>query len=159
MRDDASTPPHLQIAQVTAAAGFKVVAIDSNQGAVDRGMDMIRKSLETVHAKQVAKGSLTADAAKSKTEEVMGRITTSTDRGALSSVDLVIEAVPETMEIKTPVYRDLSKIMRPDAIIATNTSGLPVKAMADIAGRPQSVVGLHYFNPVVRRLVPMPLVL
>ena len=138
----------MQIAQVTAAAGFKVVAIDSTTQSVDKGMSMIRKSLETVHGKLVTKGVLTAEGAKERTDEVLARITTSTDRGALSDVDLVIEAVPETMEIKTPVYHDLTRICRPNAIIATNTSGLPVKAMADIAGRPRSVIGLHYFNPV-----------
>lgn len=138
----------MQIAQVTAAAGIKVIAVDANQAAVDRGMGMIRKSLTTMHDKLAAKGVLTPEGARSKTEEVLSRISTATDRGALGDVDLVIEAVPETMDVKTPVWRDLARLCRKDAILATNTSGLPVKALADLADRPSTVVGLHFFNPV-----------
>lgn len=135
------------IAQVSAASGFNVVAVDSSEAAVASGMGMIKKSVEAIRARAVAKGAL-PDAAKKTHDDTLSRIETSTSRGALKDCDLVIEAVPETMAIKTPIYQDLARILRPDAIIASNTSGLQVSAMADIAGRRTSTVGAHYFNPV-----------
>lgn len=104
---------------------------------------MIKKSLDTL----AAKAASPEEGAK-KTAEVLGRIKSTTKRGDLADCDLIIEAVPETMEIKTPVYKDFGAILKPSAIIATNTSGLPVKAMADLCGRHQTTIGLHYFNPV-----------
>lgn len=135
------------IVQVSAVAGFDVVAVDSTDAAVANGMSMIRKSLETIRAKAVAKGG-DAAAAQRAHDEPLARITSSTHRAALRDCDLVIEAVPETMAIKAPVYEDLGRLLRPDAIIATNTSGLQVSDMAALCGRPQSTIGMHYFNPV-----------
>lgn len=135
------------IVQVSAVAGYDVVAVDSTDAAVSNGMGMIRKSLETIRSKAVAKGA-DAAAAQRTHDEPLARITSSTHRAALRDCDLVIEAVPETMAIKAPVYEDLGRLLRPDAIIATNTSGLQVADMAALCGRPQSTIGMHYFNPV-----------
>ena len=123
------------------------MAIDSTDAAVANGMSMIRKSLESIKTKAIAKGADAAAAQKAH-DEPLGRIQTSIHRAALRDCDLVIEAVPETMAIKTPVYEDLGKLLRPDAIIATNTSGLQVADMATLCGRTQTTIGMHYFNPV-----------
>lgn len=136
------------IVQTSAAAGYQVKAIDSNDDAVKRGMGMVKSSLETIAARKMKKEGLAADKAKEETDRVLANISTSTSRSALADCDLIIEAVPETMEIKTPLYKDLAAITRPDAIIASNTSGLPIGAMANITGRHATTIGLHYFNPV-----------
>lgn len=128
------------IVQTAAAAGYTVVAVDANAEAVKRGMDMMAKSLHTIASKAVAKKTMTETAATAMVAETTARVTTSTSREALASCDLVIEAVPETMDVKTPVYADLARVLRPDAIIATNTSGLPVGKLADITGRPATTV-------------------
>jgi 3-hydroxyacyl-CoA dehydrogenase len=133
--------------QTTAAAGYKVVGIDNEQG-INKGMDMVKKSLETIAARKVKKNEITADKAKEETEKVLANISTSVKREALADVDLVIEAVPEIMSIKEPVLKDIARITRPSTIIASNTSGLPVGAMATMTGRPTHTIGLHYFNPV-----------
>lgn len=137
------------IVQVSAANGkFAVVAVDSDAAAVTRGMDMIRKSLETLTSKAIAKGTVTKEAGEKQVADVLARITSTTDRGALGACDIIVEAVPETMAIKTPVYKDLARIARADAILASNTSGLPVGELAKLSGRPETTIGLHYFNPV-----------
>lgn len=134
--------------QTAAQAKFEVVAVDNDDASVNRGMGMIKKSLETIAAKAVQKGTVKQEDAAKNVEAVLSRIRTGTKRGDLADCDLVIEAVPETMEIKTPVYQDFGRILKPSTIIATNTSGLPVKAMADLCGRHETTIGLHYFNPV-----------
>jgi 3-hydroxyacyl-CoA dehydrogenase len=135
------------IVQTSAAAGFKVIAVDSDDKAVGRGKDMIKKSLDSIAARKV-KGGAPQEKAQEATDATLANITYSTKRADLADVDLIVEAVPETMEIKTPLYKDLTAIVRKDAIIASNTSGLPIKAMADITGRLETTIGLHYFNPV-----------
>ncbi|RYG41376.1 hypothetical protein EON68_03150 [archaeon] len=128
------------IVQTAAAAGIAVVAVDTDSTFVTRGMGMIQKSLDTIASKAVAKGTLTADVAAANTAAVLARITTSTTREALNVCDLVVEAVPETMAAKKPVYKDFAAILRPDAIIASNTSGLSVKELADLSGRYETTV-------------------
>lgn len=135
------------ILQTSAAAGYQVIGID-NEAGIAKGMDMVKKSLETIAARKVKKNELTPEKAKEETEKVLANITTSAKREALADVDLVIEAVPEVMTIKEPVLKDIARVARPSAIIASNTSGLPIGAMAAITGRPQTTCGLHYFNPV-----------
>lgn len=93
------------IVQTSAAAGFQVVAVDNDDAAVGRGMGMIKKSLDTL----AAKAASPEEGAK-KTAEVLGRIKSTTKRGDLADCDLIIEAVPETMEIKTPVYKDFGAL-------------------------------------------------
>lgn len=136
------------IAQVTAAKGIQVVAVDANKAAVERGIGMIKKSLETVAAKAVSKGTLDAAGAKAQVDATLGRIKTSTERVALKECDLVIEAAPEDLAVKEALYKELPGVVRKDAIVATNTSGLEVGLLADWFGEKQRVIGLHYFNPV-----------
>lgn len=136
------------IAQVTAAAGFKVVAIDSNAAAVTKGTDMIKKSLETTLSKAVAKGAMDKAAADAKMASVLANLTTSTDRDALKPADLVIEAAPEQIELKKSLYNDLATRLRTDTVLASNTSGLEIGELANFYGRKDRVIGLHYFNPV-----------
>ena len=138
------------IAQTAAAAGFDVVAVDTAAGA-ERGLGMIKASLAAVAAraakKEGAAGGAAAEAAGTAT---LGRLRTSSAARDLAACDLVIEAVPETMAAKTPLYEELGRTLKPSAIIASNTSGLPVRSLMKIAG-PRWLsrgIGLHYFNPV-----------
>jgi 3-hydroxybutyryl-CoA dehydrogenase len=146
------------IIQTAAQNGFAVVAVDSEEASIARGMGMIKKSLETIASKSVAKGTATQEAAAKQVALTIDRIQTSTSRGALADCDLVIEAVPETMAIKKPLYTDLAKILRKDAIIASNTSGLPVGKLAEISGRPETTVSCHgcYLGSGARNLMILP---
>jgi 3-hydroxybutyryl-CoA dehydrogenase len=128
------------IAQVAATAGHEVVLRDVTNAALERGMDGIRTSLDRF----VAKDRITAaDAAAA-----LGRITTSTDLGAAADADVVVEAVFEQLEVKHEVFRELDRICRDGAILASNTSAIPITSIAAITGRPESVVGTHFFSPV-----------
>jgi len=93
------------IVQTAAAAGYAVTGVDADDAAVKRGVDAITKSVQALSSKAVAKKTLTEDAAKAQVAETLGRIKTATSRDALAECDLIIEAVPETMEVKTPVYQ------------------------------------------------------
>ncbi len=79
--------------------------------------------------------------------EVMSRITLTTDINQAHDCDLIIEAIIENMDIKLNFYRDLANKIKPDAIFASNTSSLQITGMAEVSGRPQNFVGLHFFNP------------
>lgn len=134
------------IAQVAAQAGFDVILNDVEQKFVDKGLAGITKNL----SRDVEKG-------RKKPEEkdaILGRIRTSTELDDLSSVDLVIEAVFENMEIKKDLYSVLDSTCPQDVIFASNTSGLSITEIASITKRPDKVVGMHFFNPVpVMKLV------
>lgn len=127
------------IAQVSAQAGYTIVMRDVSEEALKKGMDSIRWSLK----KFAEKGTL-----KESPDTVVGRITTTTDMKAGKDADLVIEAVFERMEIKQEVFKELDFICKPEAILATNTSALPVSEIATATKRPEKVVGLHFFSPV-----------
>ena len=138
------------IAQTAAAAGFTVVAVDTAAGA-ERGLGMIKASLASAVAraakKEGAAGGAAAEAAGAAT---LSRLRTATSVREVAGCDLIIEAVPETMAAKTPLYEELGRSLRPSAIIASNTSGLPVRTLMGLAG-PRWLsrgIGLHYFNPV-----------
>ncbi len=128
------------IAQVAARAGWQVTMRDVDDAAVARGFDAIRASL----ARFAAKGTITeADAAAA-----VDRITGTTDLDAAGEADLVVEAVFERIEIKHEVFRALDKICKPDAVLGTNTSAIPITRIAAVTARPESVVGIHFFSPV-----------
>nr|MDT0658307.1 3-hydroxyacyl-CoA dehydrogenase family protein [Micromonospora sp. DSM 115978] len=128
------------IAQVAAQAGWQVVLRDLDEAATRRGIDGIRVSLE----KFAAKGRLDP----ADVEPVLDRITPTTDLTAVADADIVVEAVFERLEVKQEVFRALDKVCRPDAVLATNTSAIPVTQIAAVTERPESVVGTHFFSPV-----------
>ncbi|WBB66726.1 3-hydroxyacyl-CoA dehydrogenase family protein [Micromonospora sp. WMMD812] len=128
------------IAQVAAQAGWHVTLRDLDDAATTRGVDGIRRSLE----KFAEKGKIAA----ADVEATLGRITPTTDLEAAADADIVVEAVFERLEIKHEVFRALDKICKSDAILATNTSAIPVTQIAAVTERPESVVGTHFFSPV-----------
>jgi 3-hydroxybutyryl-CoA dehydrogenase len=127
------------IAEVFARTGLSVVAVEVDESAVAAG----RGHLENSTGRAVARGKL-SDAEQ---RALLDRVTYSTDLNALADVDLVVEAVPEQLELKRQIFSQLDKICKPDAILATNTSSLSVTEIAVATGRPGKVVGLHFFNP------------
>ncbi|MET8540134.1 3-hydroxyacyl-CoA dehydrogenase family protein [Kitasatospora sp. NPDC004799] len=128
------------IAQVSAQAGHPVVLRDVTEEALQRGLAGIRASYE----KFVAKGRLSAEDA----EAALGRITTTTDLGAVAEADIVVEAVFEQLEVKEGVFRELDKLAKDGAVLASNTSAIPITRIAAATRRPESVVGVHFFSPV-----------
>jgi 3-hydroxybutyryl-CoA dehydrogenase len=128
------------IAQVAAQAGWSVVLRDLDDAATGRGLAGIEKSL----GKFASKGTISAaDAA-----DALGRITTTTDLDAAADADIVVEAVFERLEVKQEVFRALDGICKDGAVLATNTSAIPVTQIAVATGRPEAVVGTHFFSPV-----------
>jgi 3-hydroxybutyryl-CoA dehydrogenase len=128
------------IAQVAAAAGWRVTLQDVDDPAVRRGLDAVRMSLERF----AAKGQLPADEA----EATLGRIEPTTDLASAAEADIVVEAVFERLDVKREVFRELDRVCRPDAVLATNTSAIPITQIAAATGRPERVVGTHFFSPV-----------
>ncbi|MFD0271390.1 3-hydroxyacyl-CoA dehydrogenase family protein [Streptomyces sp. NPDC127106] len=128
------------IAQVSAQAGWDVVLRDVTDAALTRGTDGIKASYD----KFVSKGKMTAEDA----EAALARITTTTDLDAVADVDIVVEAVFEKLDVKHDIFRALDKLVREDAILASNTSAIPITKIAAVTERPERVVGAHFFSPV-----------
>lgn len=127
-------------------AGIPVVMLEMKQDALDRGVATIRKNYES----QVKKGKLKQD----KYDQRMSLLSTTLSYDALTNADMVIEAVFEEIGVKEAVFKELDRVMKPGAILASNTSTLNVDAIADFTKRPQDVVGLHFFSPAnVMRLL------
>jgi 3-hydroxybutyryl-CoA dehydrogenase len=127
------------LAEVVARAGMEVVVRSRTQDAADAMVRTISKGL----TRQVEKGKLAAEEA----ELILGRITPTHHLGDLVDCDLVIESVVEDLEIKKALMAELDSVVKPDAILATNTSTLPVVELAAVTERPDMVVGIHFFNP------------
>ena len=128
------------IAQVSAQAGWDVVLRDVTDEALTRGTDGIKASYD----KFVSKGRLEAHDA----DAALARITATTDLDAAADADIVVEAVFEKLEVKHEIFRTLDKIVRPDAVLASNTSAIPITKIAAATERPERVVGVHFFSPV-----------
>lgn len=128
------------IAQAFSVAGFDVVMTDVADAALEKGVKTIAGSLDRL----IKKEKMT----EADKGVVLGRIVTSTAIGALAEVDLVIEAATENLDLKLKIFDQLDSTVRPDAIIATNTSSISVTKLAAATGRPDKVVGMHFFNPV-----------
>ena len=128
------------IAQVSAQAGYDVVVRESEQGALDKGLGRIRKSLD----KLVEKEKLS----KADADAAWGRLSGTLEVSDLADCDLVVEAIIEDLDIKRELYSELGKVCKPETILASNTSSFPVAEMGKASGRPQNMVGLHFFNPV-----------
>ncbi|HET7310361.1 MAG TPA: 3-hydroxybutyryl-CoA dehydrogenase [Mycobacteriales bacterium] len=134
------------IAEVFGRSGLSVVAVEVDDALVAAGRARIEKSL----GRAVDRGRLEA----AERDDVLARMTFSSDRERLARADLVIEAVPERLEVKASLFDELDRICPPATILATNTSSLPVTQIAAATGRPGRVVGMHFFNPApVMRLV------
>lgn len=128
------------IAQVAAQAGWTVTLRDLDDAAVGRGLDAIRGSLQRF----AAKGRLPAE----QVDPILARITGTTDLDAAAPADVVVEAVFERIEVKHEVFRALDRVCKPGAVLASNTSAIPVTQLAAVTQRPESVVGTHFFSPV-----------
>lgn len=128
------------IAQVCAQAGFDVKLNDLNEEAFTRGLNVISKNL----SRNVEKGRMTEE----EKEVVLSRITKSLDLQDASDVDIVIEAAVENMEIKSSIFTKLDAIAPSHAILATNTSSLPITEIGAATKRPEKVIGMHFMNPV-----------
>ena len=128
------------ITQVAASAGYEVLMVDIKQEFVDRGMATIQKSL----SKLVSKERMS----QSDADETLARITTTTNRNDCADVDLVVEAVPEILDLKTSIFSELDEICKPDCILASNTSSISISTIANATNRPDKVIGMHFMNPV-----------
>jgi 3-hydroxyacyl-CoA dehydrogenase len=134
------------IAMCFANAGIGVVLIDTDTAAVARGLASIEKQYES----SVSRGRLEADDRLRR----LALITTATSLAAAKDADLIVEAVFEDMEVKKSVFRELDRFAKPNAVLATNTSYLDVNEIATAVGRPEAVIGLHFFSPAnVMRLL------
>jgi 3-hydroxybutyryl-CoA dehydrogenase len=127
------------IAQVAALAGFETYLHDPFPAALERGMEAVRSGLR----KGAERGRWSADAAAAAEKNLHP----APSLDDLAPCELVIEASPEDLELKRELFADLSRICPADVVLATNTSSLPVTAMATAATRPENVVGMHFFNP------------
>jgi 3-hydroxybutyryl-CoA dehydrogenase len=122
------------IAQVVASSGRRVSLHDSQPGAVERGLEAMRKSL----TKLAEKGGPAAD-------EVLARVSPA---GDVVPADLMIEAVVEDAQVKEEIFRRADAVLPGGAVLASNTSSIPIGSLAAVTGRPDKVIGMHFFNPV-----------
>ncbi|MHB8410465.1 MAG: 3-hydroxybutyryl-CoA dehydrogenase [Candidatus Acidiferrales bacterium] len=128
------------IAHVFAKAGYSVILRDVDQKSLDRALDTIGKNLD----REVKKAKITeADKAA-----ILARIKMTTDAKVLASADIAIEAVPEQRELKERVLKEVDAVLRPGAILASNTSSISITALAAKTSRPEQFIGMHFMNPV-----------
>jgi 3-hydroxybutyryl-CoA dehydrogenase len=128
------------IAHVFARAGYKVILCDVEQRFLDRGLETIGKNLD----REIKKGKL----AEAEKGTVLARVKPVTDMAAIAAADFVVEAVPEKLEIKRTVLTEADRILRPEVIIASNTSSISMTMLAALTSRSDRFVGMHFMNPV-----------
>ena len=128
------------IAQVAAQSGFDVLLVDVAADALQRGMTQIGKGYERL----VGKGKMAAG----DRDAALGRIAPHGQLAALDQADLVVEAVVERLEVKQSVLKELDRICKADAILASNTSSISITKLAAVTSRPERVIGMHFMNPV-----------
>jgi 3-hydroxybutyryl-CoA dehydrogenase len=128
------------IAQVCAAAGLRPVMVDISDAAVTKGLGVIRSSLDRL----VMKEKMTI----ADREATLVRITATTDKAKLATCDLVIEAATENEDLKVKMLQDLCATLKPEALVATNTSSISITKLAAATDRPDRFIGMHFFNPV-----------
>ena len=129
------------IVQETARAGYDVTMSDINDELLKKGLAGIEKSLDRI----IKRG----DMQQSNKKEIMFRIKTTTDLDSAKYADLVIEAIPEVLELKLNAFKELDRICKEHVILASNTSALPISIMAAATKRPSNVIGIHFMNPVL----------
>jgi 3-hydroxybutyryl-CoA dehydrogenase len=128
------------IAHVFARYGYTVILRDVDESFLTRARDTIAKNLD----REVKKGTV-AEGDKSR---ILGRIQTTTDLSQLARADFAVEAVPERLDLKLSVLRDADKLLRPEVILASNTSSISVTTLAAATSRPDRFIGMHFMNPV-----------
>jgi 3-hydroxybutyryl-CoA dehydrogenase len=128
------------IAHVAARANYRVLLCDVAQNLLDRGLSAVEKNL----SREVTKEKIT----RQEADEAGARIAPTLDREALAVCDFAIEAATERFEVKTDLFRDLDRILRPEVILASNTSSISITKLAAQTSRPRQVIGMHFFNPV-----------
>ena len=134
------------IAHVFARSGYDLILCDVEQRFLERALDTIRKNLE----REVAKNKITV----ADKDAALSRIQPATDRARLAACDFVVEAATEKFEVKAEIFRELDGLMRPQVILASNTSSISITRLAGLTQRPGKVIGMHFFNPVpVMKLV------
>lgn len=122
-----------------ATAGIPVSILEREQAALDRGLAVVRKNYQ----RSADKGRFPQD----EVELRMGMLTGTLSMGAFADCDLIIEAVFEDMDVKKQIFRELDRVAKPGAILATNTSALNIDEIASVTNRPEDVIGLHFFSP------------
>src|SRR6266511_4850985 len=127
------------IAQVAAQAGFDTIGREVSEELCDRA----RGTIEHYLGRAVEKGRMTAE----QLDDALGRLRFTTELRALADCDLVIEAIVEELEPKREVFAELDRVVSSDAILASNTSAIPIHAIAEATKHPDRVIGMHFFNP------------
>jgi 3-hydroxybutyryl-CoA dehydrogenase len=134
------------IAHIFAGSGFQVLLCDVEQRFLDRGLETIARNLD----RELAKNRITAE----QRITALKRIVPVLERARLAACDFVIEAATEKFEIKAEIFRDLDRICRAEILLASNTSSISITRLAAVTGRPEKIIGMHFFNPVpVMKLV------
>jgi len=128
------------IAHVFAKSGFRVILRDVEQRFLDRAMETIGKNLD----REISRGKVLA----SERGAILGRFQPVTDMAEIATADFAVEAVPEKLEIKRAVLTEADRILRPEVILASNTSSISITALASLTSRPERFVGMHFMNPV-----------
>ncbi len=128
------------IAHVFARAGYKVILRDVEKRFLDRGMETIGKNLE----REVKKGRIS----EADKPAILARIDATTDAAKLAAADFVVEAVPEQLDLKVRVLKEADAVLRPGAILASNTSSISITQLAAQTSRPERFIGMHFMNPV-----------
>lgn len=134
------------IAHVAALAGLSVALVDVKAEALDKALATMRRNMD----RQVQKGSLSAE----NRDAALARVTTGTEMALFAESDIVIEAATEREEVKLSIFRAVCPLLKPEAILASNTSSIPITRLAAATDRPERFIGMHFFNPVpVMKLV------
>jgi 3-hydroxybutyryl-CoA dehydrogenase len=128
------------IAHVFARAGYNVILRDVETSYLDRARDTIAKNLD----REIKKGKV----AEGDKAQILARIRATTDMSEIARADFAVEAVPERLDLKLSVLRDADKLLRPEAILASNTSSISVTTLAAATSRPDRFIGMHFMNPV-----------
>jgi 3-hydroxybutyryl-CoA dehydrogenase len=128
------------IAHVFARAGYRVILRDVEKRFLDRGLETIGKNLD----REVKRGKIS----EADKPAVLGRIEPTTDVGALAAADFAVEAVPEQLDLKLRVLKDVDAVLKPGVILASNTSSISITQLAAQTSRPEKFIGMHFMNPV-----------
>jgi 3-hydroxybutyryl-CoA dehydrogenase len=128
------------IAHVFSRSGYAVVLCDVDRRFLDRAVETIGRNLD----REVVKNKITA----AQKAAALQRITPVTDRSKLADCDFLVEAATEKFDIKAQLFRDLDRICKPEVILSSNTSSISITKLAALTGRPEKVIGMHFFNPV-----------